>query len=1117
MTLAASRILAPYATRIGPVARFTIDAGPVDKAGVGQIDARLEGVFGKAHAVGPARYADRSTPGLSLEVQAVDLVRWHHLATVGPTRAVGTFKGRLDDFTYTGRIAGDALKINSDYTVGHAEGPAALTLHNHMIRITGDLQGGRSSGKGLMLTLLGDRPRVQLDLDVPPSHFFAFRSLHVLGSNLKVDATGGSALFGGLTFKGTGTVISLVGARPGAAGGLDASWTATSAKDSGLWALTFDAKSRGLKSGLAEGDRLLGPTAHLTGKGVYGKAGLALSAFDLTGANGHAAGTFGIGSQGELSSDFAWQAKGPFTAGPVQVAGEVKGRGKFTGLLSKPEADLSADLASLDLDKLQIIPAHLTLAFVSDPAGMQGRATLDGQSQWGPAKAKTAFHFQDNGLTLTDMVADAGGVHLDGAVALKDGAPSTADLNVKLIRGAFLGSGVLQGSLKLAARPGGGTTATAQLEGRDVSPTDSATTVHLLSLKADGPLSKLPFHVSVEAPLPTPYKFAGDGVYAGDGPVTTVTLSGAGTVRKAPVRTVEPAVLRIGPDERTLKLHLAGAGGRLDADARQAGGALTGSAKLDSIQMGAINEDFDGVVNATLSLQGKGQRLDGKLDAQVKGARAKDAPVNLGLDSTLGAVLAGNRIRLNAQATNGQGLKSHVDLDLPAEAAADPFRIAIDRTKGVRGSFSADGELRPLWDLLIGGDRTLAGRLVTQGTVAGTLNDLQIAGDAAVSKGRFQDAPSGLVLQDLEAQARFANNAMDVTRFTGADGKGGTVSGEGKVSLLRDGGSSFQLKLAKFKLIDNALAKATASGAVTVVRDSQGHAKLSGGLTIDRADITAKPPQPSGVIPLDVREINVPMRPGQEEASVKRSGPLQVALDVKLAAPRGIFIRGRGLDAELSLDAHVSGTTAKPELTGTARVVRGSYDFSGKRFDFDESGQVRLGSTPETIRLDLNARREDPALTAVVRIVGTASKPQITLSSTPVLPQDEILSRVLFGVSASQLSGFQAAQLASAVAGLAGGGGFDILGNLRQFAGLDRLAIGGDASGATVSGGKYVTDNIYVELTGAGNTRTTTLVDPGRTGSSAQVEWRIRKNLSIVSQAWTGGDARLSVRFRKDY
>ena len=154
--------------------------------------------------------------------------------------------------------------------------------------------------------------------------------------------------------------------------------------------------------------------------------------------------------------------------------------------------------------------------------------------------------------------------------------------------------------------------------------------------------------------------------------------------------------------------------------------------------------------------------------------------------------------------------------------------------------------------------------------------------------------------------------------------------------------------------------------------------------------------------------------------------------------------------------------------------------FAGQRFQIADSGVVHLGSTPQAIRLDLAATREDPTLTAVIRIAGTAAKPTITLTSTPVLPRDEVLSQVLFGASASQLSPLQAAQLASAVSGLASGGGFDVIGGLRNFAHLDRLGIsdtptvGGTLVGGkyvyntatTVSGGKYISNKVYLELIG---------------------------------------------------
>ncbi len=203
-------------------------------------------------------------------------------------------------------------------------------------------------------------------------------------------------------------------------------------------------------------------------------------------------------------------------------------------------------------------------------------------------------------------------------------------------------------------------------------------------------------------------------------------------------------------------------------------------------------------------------------------------------------------------------------------------------------------------------------------------------------------------------------------------------------------------------------------------------------------------------------------------------------------------------------------------------MVRGDYDFGGQRFAFDNRGTVELSNDPKLIRLNLTATREAPNLTAVINIQGTAAKPQITLSSTPVLPNDEVLSQVLFGSSASQLSPLQAAQLASALTALASGGGFDVIGGLRSFARLDRLALaGGGTTAVTVAGGKYIGDRVYVQVEGG-----------GRDGPAAEVEYRITHNLSLASRlanvqpaatttttpgtvVQTGSS--ISIRWRKDF
>jgi translocation and assembly module TamB len=381
-----------------------------------------------------------------------------------------------------------------------------------------------------------------------------------------------------------------------------------------------------------------------------------------------------------------------------------------------------------------------------------------------------------------------------------------------------------------------------------------------------------------------------------------------------------------------------------------------------------------------------------------------------------------------------------------------------------------------------------------------------LIGHAVMTNGTLEDSATGLKLRNLSAKVDLSNNLVSVQSFTASDAKAGTIAGDGRLSLVKGGESNLTLNVKGFALIDNETAKATATGAVTVTRGGDGHVRLAGQLNIDHAEISAVNRTPPGVVGLDVIERNGPVGRDAAEQTAPGGGPA-VALNIKLRAARGIYLKGLGLNAEMSLDADVSGDTATPQLHGSAHVLRGAYDFAGKRFDIDDSSVVYLDAALDRIRLDLSATRDDPTLTAVIRIKGTAAKPEITLTSTPTLPNDEVLSQVLFGKSAAQLSGVEAAQLAAAVTTLATGGGFDVIGGLRSFARLDRLALGTDTLGApTVSGGKYINEHVYLEVTGG-----------GKQGPSAQVEVNAGRGLSVISQVGGLEGAKLAVRWRLNY
>ena len=200
--------------------------------------------------------------------------------------------------------------------------------------------------------------------------------------------------------------------------------------------------------------------------------------------------------------------------------------------------------------------------------------------------------------------------------------------------------------------------------------------------------------------------------------------------------------------------------------------------------------------------------------------------------------------------------------------------------------------------------------------------------------------------------------------------------------------------------------------------------------------------------------------------------------DVAIQAPREILVQGRGLDAELGGQLHVGGTSDAPLFSGGFDLERGSFTIAGSklsftagRVSFDGAGLKKNKVDPT---LDFTAQTTLTDATATLRITGYADAPRFDFSSTPPLPQDEIMARLLFGENASQLTALQAAQIGAALATLSGvGSGVNPLVKLQKSLGLDRLNVSSgttttatgtaESSGTAIEAGRYIAKRVYVE------------------------------------------------------
>lgn len=1099
-----SDLLAPFAERIGRTARFgfatSTDSDDDGRIGVGW---RLLAENLDSSASGEIRLDDRSSPdGITLDISTRSLTRLVGRGATGPAAYKGVFRGDASAWTLEGSVDLIGADISS-YRAQRIRGPLNLQVRRGRMDIDGDVRAAGGSSAGIVGGLLGTTPRLSFEAARQADGAILLERIDLTGQAVTLTGSGGRNLLGALGFRGRAEITDASRLRKGARGAFGGPITASTARTGAPWRLTFDGRGRRLAVGMDELDRLLGPTPRLRLTGALNRGRIEVERAQLTGAQGSAAARGLIEGDGRLRLALNWDARGPFGIGPVAIDGAMTGQGALTGALAEPRADLTAAFGKVSAGPLILTDADMVLSFRRGTDASDGRIAVTAGSNYGPARASGNFFLGGDRIRLTDVDLDAGGVAAQGAIALSNRFPSSADLTFTARPGAFLASGTADGRIRLT-EGAGAETAILDVTGRDVRLVGSTWVIRSLDLNGRGTLARLPFTLKADVSGTTPVEFDGTGVYSRAGPSQSVVLEGAGRVREITFVTRNPAVVALSGDGHVARVDLGIGGGVLLGELRQDSRAAIVEANLTSVDLGTLIQDMRGRITGRLSLRGAGEDLSGSANIALDDIRSIDAPRGIAVDGAVNALLVNNTLRIQANAADGDAVRAVADITLPVEASAAPLRLAIVRTRDMSGEVSIQGQIQPIWDLLAGGERSLSGQVDARATLAGSLAAPRLNGRLDLEGGTFRDSATGVRLEDVTLASRFDDTTGLVEIFRAVDGTGGSVTGNGRIGLKQGSGSSFQLLLNQFRIIDNDIAEAKASGPLTVTRGEDGNITLSGRMDIDEARIEANPPGSTGIVRMDVVEIN---KPGGDipEAEQNQQRGLQFGLDIALISPGGdVRVVGRGLNVEMNVDARVTGTISRPVLSGTARVVRGDYDFAGKRFVFDERGTVSLSTHPELIRLNLTATREDPALTATIRVTGTAARPEIVLTSAPALPQDEILSQVLFGRSASQLSPFEAAQLAAGVAALAGGGGFDVIGNLRELAGLDRLSFGGEASSLTVAGGRYITDDVYLEVIGG-----------GENGAAVNVEWQVRRNLTVSSKFGGQGEASLSIRWRR--
>jgi translocation and assembly module TamB len=448
---------------------------------------------------------------------------------------------------------------------------------------------------------------------------------------------------------------------------------------------------------------------------------------------------------------------------------------------------------------------------------------------------------------------------------------------------------------------------------------------------------------------------------------------------------------------------------------------------------------------------------------------------------------------------------------LPPEAGSWWTRLlAAPLSGGVRYNGPSD----VLFSLVALPDQSLKGPIGLAADFTGRVNAPQLNGVVRANNLTYENALYGTRLTAMKIDGRFTNDRLQVESLTARAGSG-TVSASGFVSLSSAQGFPMQLgmDLNNAQLATGQDLAAQATGQIRVVNGPDQPATVSGRITLPETRYRIVRQGAAGVSTLT----RVRRKPalGRERITGSpeplQSIPSNWRLDLQVAADNQIYVSGMGLESEWSADIHVGGTSGAPAITGGVRLVRGTLGFAGRSFDLQEGRITFSGGEMTNPQVNIVASGEVEDVTINITISGAAQDPQIVFSSVPGLPQDELMSRILFGSSVGQLTAIQAVQLAASLNSLRGSkGGLNPLGVLQSASGIDRLRIlGADKESGremSLAVGQYITNDVYIEI-----------ITDTRGYTATQLEVALSKALSVLSQMGSFGGSSVNLRYRRDY
>lgn len=521
-------------------------------------------------------------------------------------------------------------------------------------------------------------------------------------------------------------------------------------------------------------------------------------------------------------------------------------------------------------------------------------------------------------------------------------------------------------------------------------------------------------------------------------------------------------------------------------------------------------------LSATAAGSPQHPQLEGKINLTSKGPglvreRVQTVPLRLQLEwHTEGR-------DLTASLSAHHGSRQAIDANARLVVAPILEQVFAERAEGeetpplpLQLSSSGSADLSAVAEFIDPEIHAMRGQLDFSVDAGGTFDSPDLNGRLQLQNGDYEHRPSSTRLRRIDLLAQFTPDEWRIERARAEDGEKGSISLGGAAHFVPGAEPllDFQLEANKMHLLSTPAVRGAISGDLALTGTTR-NAALEGKLTLRPLSVQIEQLIGSSVPEIDVVEVQV------DGPQAEQAPPLMenMALNVQVVVDKQSRVRGLGLDSQLRGAVDIQGTAASPDASGELRIVRGSFDLLGKKFELQE-GLVQFENSEAAIYVKGLHEYSEGDITA--EISGTTDDLDVTFSSNPAAAQDEIFAQLLFGKSLSDISPLQAVRMVSVVRSLQSGGSvFDPVAKTRELLGVDTLDIEQEDTDEgdqyALSLGKYITNRIYIELQ-----RSTDPLNPWQ--AEMEIELRRSLNLEVKSaQEGESGAGSVELQWKKDY